>query len=173
MYTRRSSYTAVIFLFVYLIEFMVIDQVHLPFGGFSLFLIFTISWAALSSPEIGAITGFCAGLFLDFAPSSNGSVGQWALILASTGFGIAFLRYGDDSLRGNPLSLVVFVSAAVIFALSFYILLNALLGVEVGQFSQLTRTVVGNGLWTLAIAPFVLPISSRLHRSIYETREFP
>ncbi len=151
---------------------MIIDQVHLPFGGFSIFLIFTLCWSALSTPEVGAIVGFFAGLFMDFAPSSNGPVGQWALILAAIGFGIAFLRYGDDSLRSDPLSLVVFVAAAVVLAVTFYIVLNALLGTDVGRVSQLLRTVIGNGLWTLAIAPFVLPVASRLHRAIFETREF-
>ncbi len=172
MYTRRRSYTAAIFLIVYLIEFIVIDQVHLPLGGFSLFLIFVLSWSALSSPEIGAIGGFFGGLLLDFSPSSNGPVGQWALILAAVGFGIAFLRYGDDSLRASPLSLVVFVAGAVVIAISLYVLFNSLLGLDVGSMRQLMRTIIGNGLWTLAIAPFVLPVASRLHRSIFETREF-
>ena len=138
MYTRRGSYTAVIFIIVYLIEFIVVDQIHLPLGGFSLFLIFVLSWSALSSPEIGAIGGF----------------------------------FGDDSLRGSPLSLVVFVAGAVVIAICLYVLLNSLLGLEVGNLRQLIRTIIGNGLWTLAIAPFVLPVASRLHRSIFETREF-
>lgn len=172
MYTRRGLYSTVIFIIVYLGQVMIIDQVHLPFGGFSVFLIFTLCWAALSTPEVGAIVGFFAGLFMDFAPSSNGPIGQWALILAAIGFAIAFLRYGDDSLRSDPLSLVVFVAAAVVVAVALYILFNALLGTDVGRVSQLVRTVIGNGLWTLAIAPFVLPIASRLHRAIFETREF-
>lgn len=157
---------------VYLAQVMIIDQVHLPFGGFSIFLIFTLCWSALSTPEVGAIVGFFAGLFMDFAPSSNGPIGQWALILAAIGFAIALLRYGDDSLRSDPLSLVVFVAAAVVVAVTIYILLNALLGTDVGRVSQLFRTVIGNGLWTLAIAPFILPIASRLHHAVFETREF-
>lgn len=161
-----------VFIVVYMGQLMIIDQVHLPFGGFSVFLIFTLCWSALSTPEVGAIVGFCAGLFMDFAPSSNGPIGQWALILAAIGFAIAFLRYGDDTLRSNPLSLVVFVAAAVVVAVTLYIVFNALLGTDVGRVSQLLRTVIGNGLWTLAIAPFVLPVASRLHRAIFETREF-
>ncbi len=172
MYTRRGFYSTAIFVIVYLAQLMIIDQVHWPLGGFSVFLIFTLSWCALSTPEVGAIVGFFAGLFLDLAPSANGPVGQWALILAAIGFGLAFLRYGDDSLRNSPLSLVVFVASAVVVALTLYILFNALLGNEVGKLSQLLRTVIGNGLWTLAIAPFILPIASRLHRAIFEIHEF-
>ena len=172
MYTRRGFYSTAIFVIVYLAQLMIIDQVHWPLGGFSIFLIFTLCWCALSTPEVGAIVGFFSGLFLDLAPSANGPVGQWALILATVGFGLAFLRYGDDSLRNNPLSLVVFVAAAVVVALALYILFNALLGIDVGRLSQLLRTVIGNGLWTLAIAPFILPVASRLHRAIFEIREF-
>jgi len=172
MYARRSFFSTMVFVIVYLGQVMIIDQVHLPFGGFSIFLIFTLCWSALSTPEVGAIVGFFAGLLMDFAPTSNGPIGQWALILAAIGFAIAFLRYGDDSLRSNPLSLVVFVAAAVVVAVTVYVIFNALLGTDVGRVSQLFRTVVGNGLWTLAIAPFVLPAASRLHRTIFETGEF-
>lgn len=172
MYTRRGFYTALIFFLVYAVEFLIVDQVHLPFGGFSLLLIFVLSWSALSSPEIGATGGFFGGVLLDLAPSSNGPMGQWALILSGIGFGIAFLRYGDDSLRGSPLSLVVFVAGAAVLSISIYVLLNSLFGLEVGNMHQLLRSIVGNGLWTLAIAPFVLPVASRLHCAIYETREF-
>lgn len=172
MYTRRGFYSTVIFIIVYMAQVMFIDQVHLPFGGFSVFLIFTLCWSALSTPEVGAIVGFFAGLFMDFAPSSNGPIGQWALILAAAGFSIAFLRYGDDSLRSNPLSLVLFVAGAVVVVVTAYIIFNALLGIDVGSVPQLFRTVVGNGLWTLAIAPFVLPVASRLHRAVFETGEF-
>jgi rod shape-determining protein MreD len=172
MYTRRGLYSTVIFVVIYLAQLMTIDQVHLPLGGFSLFLIFTLCWCALSTPEVAAVVGFFAGLFLDLAPSTNGPIGQWALILTSIGFGLAFLRYGDDSLRNSPLSLVVFVAAAVVVAFTLYVVFNALLGVDVGRLSQLLRTIIGNGLWTLAIAPFVLPVASRLHRAIFEIREF-
>lgn len=172
MYTRRGFFSTIVFTIVYLAQIMILDQLHLPFGGFSIFLIFTLCWAALSTPEIGAIVGFFAGLFMDFSPTSNGPIGQWALILAATGFALAFLRYGDDSLRSDPLSLVVFVAGAVIVALTAYILIDAILGTDVGRLSQLIRTVIGSGLWTLAIAPFVLPIASRLHSAIFETREF-
>jgi rod shape-determining protein MreD len=172
MYTSRGLYSTAIFIVVYLGQLMTIDQVHLPLGGFSLFLIFTLCWCALSTPEVAAVVGFFAGLFLDLAPSTNGPIGQWALILTSIGFGLAFLRYGDDSLRNSPLSLVVFVAAAVVVAFTLYVVFNALLGVDVGRLSQLLRTIIGNGLWTLAIAPFVLPVASRLHRAIFEIREF-
>lgn len=171
MHTRRTLLSAIIFLFFFLIQEALFNQIRFPMGGFSLFLIFSLCWAALSTPEVGAITGFGAGLLLDFAPSSDGPIGQWTLVLTFVGFGIAFLRYGDDSLRRNPLSLVLLVAMGVIVTLSVYLLLGVLLGLDLGSTFQLLKTVLGNGLWTLVIAPFILPVASRIHSAIFETRE--
>jgi len=171
MYTRRVAYSAITFVAVFIIQESLFTQIRFPWGGFSLLLIIALCWAALSTPEIGAITGFGAGLLLDLAPSSGGPVGQWTLVLILVSFGVAFLRYGDESLRGNPLSVVLIVTAGVIVTLIGYLLLGALLGVELGTTSELLKSILGNGLWTLVIAPFVLPIVSRIHGGIFETRE--
>ncbi len=156
---------------VFTLQLATVDQLHLPLGGFSLFLIFALCWATFSAPEIGAISGFFAGFLMDLSPSASGPIGEWTLILVILGFGIAFLRYGDDSLRINPLGLVLTVSMAVMLSLSAYLLLNLLLGAELGSAWQATKTILGNGLWTLAVAPFVLPIASRLHAVVFESRE--
>ena len=171
MYTRRALFSAITFLVVFLLQEALFTQVHLPLGGFSLLLIFSLCWASFSTPEIGAVTGFGAGFLLDLAPSSSGPVGQWTLVLIIVGFGIAYLRYGDDSLRDNPLSVVLIVAVGVVVTLTFYLLLGALLGVDFGNMAALIRTVLGNGLWTLVVTPFVLPVASRIHSSIFETRE--
>ena len=128
-------------------------------------------WAALSTPEMGALTGFGAGLLLDVAPANEGPIGQWTLILIVVGYGIAFLRYGDDSLRGSPFSLVVLVASGVVVTLGAYLASGVLLGLNLGTGFQLTKNILGNGIWTLVVAPFLLPIVSRLHRTIFETRE--
>ncbi len=171
MWSRYTFLMGLIFVAVFSLQLATVDQLHLPLGGFSIFLIFALSWAAFSAPEIGAISGFFAGFLMDLSPSASGPVGEWTLILVAMGFGIAFLRYGDDSLRINPLGLVITVSMAVMAALTAYLLLNLLLGSELGSAWQATKTILGNGLWTLAIAPFVLPIASRLHAAVFESRE--
>jgi len=171
MYTRRATYSAITFLAVFIIQEALLTQIRLPLGGFSLLLIFSLCWAALSTPEIGAITGFGAGLLMDLAPSASGPVGQWTLIMIIVCFGIAFLRYGDESLRGNPLSVVLIVDAGVIVTLTVYVLLGAILGVELGTTPEILKTILGSGLWTLIAAPLVLPVASRIHSIIFETRE--
>ncbi len=171
MLTRRLFLSSSIFLILFVLQESLFNQVRLPLGGFSLFLIFTMCWASLSTPEVGAITGFGAGLLLDLAPSNDGPIGQWTLILIVIGYGIAFLRYGDDSLRGSPFSLVVLVAVGVVVTLGVYLATGVLLGLDIGTGFQLTKIVIGNGIWTLVVAPFLLPLISYLHRSIFETRE--
>ena len=150
---------------------MFVDQLHLPYGGFSLFLIFALSWSALSSPEVGAMCGFGAGLLLDLSPSSTAPVGQWMLVMSAVGFGIAFLRYGDDSLRNSPLSLIILVSAGVVVSTAAYVVLSLLLGKEMGNSNQLLANIFGSGAWSLAVTPLILPVASRLHRRVFESRE--
>ncbi|MEI6476684.1 MAG: rod shape-determining protein MreD [Actinomycetes bacterium] len=171
MLTRRLLLTSTIFFTLFILQESLFSQIRLPLGGFSLFLIFTICWSALSTPEVGAITGFGAGLLLDLAPANDGPIGQWTLVLIVIGYGIAFLRYGDDSLRGNPFSLVVLVAVGVVVTLGIYLITGALLGLDLGTGFQLMKILVGNGIWTLVVAPFLLPLISRLHRAIFETRE--
>ncbi len=171
MLTRRFLFSGSIYFVFFGIQIMAIDQLHFPLGGFSLFLIFALCWAALSAPEIGAVAGFAAGVLMDLDPSSSGPFGQWMLVLSIVGYLIAFLRYGDDSLRNSPLSLIILVAFGVILSIAAYVLLSMLLGDNLGNAAQLARTILGNGLWTLAVAPFILPVVSRLHRSVFETRE--
>ena len=171
MFTRRIFSSGMVYLLFFGLQLMIVDQIHFPLGGFSLFLIFALCWAALSAPEIGAVAGFAAGLLLDLDPSSNGPFGQWMLVLSVVGYGIAFLRYGDGGLRNSPLSLIVLVALGVVVSLGVYVLLSLMLGEDLGNAAQLARTILGNGLWSLAVTPFILPLVSRFHRAIFETRE--
>lgn len=171
MITRRILYSGLVYLLFFGLQIMLIDQIRFPLGGFSIFLIFALCWAALSAPEIGAVAGFAAGLLLDLDPSSSGPFGQWMLVLSVAGYAIAFLRYGDGSLRNSPLSLIVLVAFGVVASLGVYVLLSLMLGEDLGNAAQLARTILGNGLWSLAVTPFILPLISRFHRAIFETRD--
>ncbi|CAB5049271.1 MAG: hypothetical protein F2927_02675 [Actinobacteria bacterium] len=63
------------------------------------------------------------------------------------------------------------VSLGVVVSLVLYVFAGALLGMDLGSSFQLMKTIIGNGVWTLAVTPFLLPIVSRLHGLIFETRE--
>ena len=64
MTIRRYLLSIPIFLFIYVMQEAFITQLRLPLGGVSLLLIATLIWATLSTPEIGALTGFGAGILM-------------------------------------------------------------------------------------------------------------
>lgn len=170
MYTRKIFLSTLVFIFAFIVQESIFNQFRLPLGGFSFFLIFTLSWAAMSTPELGALAGFCAGLLMDLSPTSDGPVGQWMLVLIAAGFTIAFICYGDIGLRSSPISLVLLITVISTTSLALYLALGAVLGMDFGTTFQIGKTLVGNVLWSLVIAPLVLRIASRLHRVILETR---
>ena len=71
MFARKLLATFPIFLFMFVLQESVISQFKIFGGGISLFLIFTLLWAALGSPELGAVTGFGAGLLMDLSQTTS------------------------------------------------------------------------------------------------------
>jgi hypothetical protein len=50
---------------IYVIQESVVSQLRLPGGGFSILLIFALTWAVLSETEVAAVIGFAAGFLMD------------------------------------------------------------------------------------------------------------
>jgi hypothetical protein len=75
MLTRQISVATPIFLLIFLIQEAVISQFRLPGGGFSILLIFALTWAVLSQPEVAAVIGFSAGVLMDLSQSASGPFG--------------------------------------------------------------------------------------------------
>jgi rod shape-determining protein MreD len=169
MITRQLTFSTLIFLVLYTLQESLVNQIRLPGGGFSFFIIFTLVWSALSTPEVGAIAGFGAGFLTDLSPSSSGPVGQWTLIMILTCFGIAFLGFGDDKSRGNPITIVFLVVGGVFVSETAFLLTGVLLGVNLGSFGQILIILIGTSMWTLLVTPFTLPIFSRLHAITFDT----
>jgi len=170
MLTRQLSLSAPIIFLVYLFQEAVVNQFKLPGGGFSLFMIFALLWAVISTPEIAALTGFAAGILMDMSQSSGGPVGQWTLIMILVCYGVSYLGYGDGNINGNPIGVVFFVVTANLGAEICFLISGILLGVATGSFSQILLTLVGNSIWTIVITPIVLPVFSFLHNLVFETR---
>ena len=61
MISRRFFFSFPIFIIFYIVQEAFVVQLRLPFAGFSLLLILTLIWAAMSTPEIGALTGLSYG----------------------------------------------------------------------------------------------------------------
>jgi rod shape-determining protein MreD len=169
MISRRFLLSFPIFFTIYLLQEGFVTQMRLPAGGFSLILIFTLAWAAMSTPEIGALTGFGAGLMMDLSETSSGPLGHWTLILILVSFVVSFLSYGDDHVRANPLNIVFLVAIGVVGAQIAYAIFGLLLGQELGSILQVLFICFGTAFWSAIVTPLLLPIISRLHALVFGT----
>jgi rod shape-determining protein MreD len=170
MFARRFFISFPIFAVVYLIQESVVSQFRIFGGGFSLFLIFTLLWSALGTPELGALTGFGAGLLMDLSQTTSGPMGQWTLIMILAGFTISYLGYGDDNFRGNPISLVVIVAIAVPITRFAYLVIGLMFGSELGSTLQVLISLLASGLWTIAVVPLLMPFVTRIHSALFEEK---
>jgi rod shape-determining protein MreD len=170
MLTRQISVAAPIFLLIYVIQESVVSQFRLPGGGFSLLLIFALTWAVLSETEVAAVIGFAAGFLMDLSQSTSGPFGQWTLLMLIAGYAISYIGFGDDNVRANAIGIIFFVVIANLLVEIAYVATGALLGVSVGSFVQVLITLLGMSLWALLISPIVLPVFSRLHALVFDSR---
>lgn len=170
MITRQLSLSAPIFILIYGAQEVIVNQFRLPGGGFSVFLIFSLVWAILSTPEVAAVSGFASGFLIDLSPSSSGAIGQWTLILVASSYIISFLGSGNENIKSNPVGVTFFISAAVFLTEITYVITGALLGVQTGSFGNVLFTTVGISLWTLVMTPICLPVFSWLHDLALDTR---
>jgi len=144
-----------------------VTQMRLPAGGFNVLLIVALIWAALSTPEIGALTGFGAGLMMDVSQTSPGPMGHWTLVLIIACYAIAFLGYGDDNIRGNPINIVLLTTIGVIAAQAVFLILGLMLGQEIGSISNIFFVLAGSAFWTAIISPLILKVISYLHAIVF------
>ncbi|MBU6264215.1 MAG: hypothetical protein KGM39_05520 [Actinomycetales bacterium] len=167
MWRREVALSTVTFGILFLFQEAVINQIHLPLGGFSLILLAALIWSSISEPEIAAVTGFVAGIFMDLSPSNDGPFGQWTLVLVISCFLISYLGYGDDALNSNPAGLILMTSSAVITTLILYIFIGLLFGLAIGSPFHIVKSLLGFGMWSALIAPLVVPVISKAHAIIY------
>jgi rod shape-determining protein MreD len=168
MFARRFLISFPIFVTMFVVQEAIVSQFKIFGGGFSLFLVFALLWAALSSPELGALTGFGAGLLMDLSQTTSSPMGQWTLIMILAGFSISYLGYGDDNFRGNPISLVIIVALAVPITRFVYLVIGLMLGGELGSVLQVLISLLTSTLWTVAIVPLLMPIVTRIHAALFE-----
>ena len=170
MLLRRFGITGTIFSFFFTVQEALVNQLSFPAGGFSILLILTLLWAALSTPEVAAVVGFGGGILLDLSPSTSGPLGHWTLILVFMSYAIAFFSYGDENMRGNPLSLILMITLAQVIVLFSYVVTGFLLGNVATSFSQTLITLLGSGIWTLVVTPLMLPVVVWLHDLAFDSR---
>jgi rod shape-determining protein MreD len=170
MLTRQISVATPIFLLIFLIQEAVISQFRLPSGGFSILMIFALTWAVLSQPEVAAVIGFASGILMDLSQSAGGPFGQWTLIMLLAGYAISYIGYGDDNIHANAIGIVFFVVVANFFVEIAYLITGALLGVSIGSLGQVVITLFGMSIWALLVSPIMLPVFTRMHAMIFDSR---
>ena len=167
----RSFFLSSPFFFaIFLVQEGFITQMRLPAGGFNLLLIVALIWAALSTPEIGALTGFGAGIGMDLSQTSPGPMGHWTLVMIIACYSIAFLGYGDDNIRGNPINIVFLTTIGVVLSQSVFLLLGLMLGQEIGSIGNIIFLLAGSAFWTAIISPLLLKVISYIHANVFGTR---
>ena len=159
-----------VFLTVFLLQEAFVTQMRLPAGSINLVLVVALIWAALSTPEIGALTGFGAGLMMDVSQTAPGPMGHWTLVLIIACYVIAFLGYGDDNIRGNPINIVFLTTIGAVGAQTVFLILGIMLGQEIGSLKQVVLVLAGSAFWTAIISPLILKIISYFHSLIFGQR---
>jgi rod shape-determining protein MreD len=170
MSLRSFLLSSPIFLGVFLFQEGFVTQLRLPAGGINLLLVVALIWSALSTPEIGALTGFGAGIAMDLSQTSPGPLGHWTLVLIVACYAIAFLGYGDDNIRGNPINIVLLTTIGVVASQVVYLILGLMLGQQVGSLGNIIFLLAGSAFWTAIISPLILKVISYLHANIFGTR---
>jgi rod shape-determining protein MreD len=168
MSTRQIGISSLIFLAFYIIQESIISQFRLPGGGFSILIIFALSWAIMSEREIAAVIGFSAGFLMDLSQNTSGPFGQWTLIMLLAGYAISYLGYGDDNFFGGALGVVFSIVMGNLLIELVFLISAPLLGVSVGSFSQIFFTLFGTSVWTLFLTPIVLPIFAKMYKTIFQ-----
>jgi rod shape-determining protein MreD len=168
MSTRQIGITSLVFLLIYIIQEAIISQFRLPGGGFSILIIFALSWAIMSEREIAAVIGFSAGLLMDLSQNTSGPFGQWTLIMLLSSYAISYLGYGDDNFFGGAIGVVSTVVLGNLLVELMFLISAPLLGVSIGSFTQIISTLFGTSIWTLFLTPIVLPIFAKLYKIIFQ-----
>lgn len=167
MSIRHFLLSLPIFLTIFLLQEAVVTQLRLPAAGFNLLLIVALIWAALSTPEIGALTGFGTGVMMDLSQTSPGPMGHWTLVLIVACYVVAFLGFGDDNVRGNPINIVLLTTIGVLASQVIFLFLGFLLGQEVGSIGHIIFILAGSAFWTALVTPLILKTISYLHSQVF------
>ena len=170
MSLRSFLLSSPIFLLVFLFQEGFVTQMRLPAGGINILLVVALIWSALSTPEIGALTGFGAGIAMDLSQTSPGPMGHWTLVLIIACYAVAFLGYGDDNIRSNPINIVLLTAVGVVASQIIYLILGLMLGQEIGSIGNIIFLLAGSAFWTAIISPLIIKVVSSLHATVFGTR---
>jgi hypothetical protein len=97
-------------------------------------------------------------------------MGHWTLVMIIACYAVAFLGYGDDNIRGNPINIVFLTTVGVVASQAVFLLLGLMLGQQIGSIGNIIFVLAGSAFWTAIISPLILKVVSYLHSNIFGTR---
>jgi hypothetical protein len=107
---------------------------------------------------------------MDLSQTSPGPMGHWTLVMIIACYSVAFLGYGDDNIRGNPINIVLITTIGVVAAQAVFLVLGLMLGQEIGSITNVIFLLAGSAFWTAIISPLILKVISYFHSNIFGTR---
>jgi rod shape-determining protein MreD len=129
----------------------------------NLALLLVVAAALVRGPDFAMVLGFFGGLAIDLAPPADHVAGRWALALVVVGFLAGRVRHDAGS---SAVAAVVTVAASSFVGTSVFALSGMVLhdpAVPVGEALQVIPVSVG---YDVLLTPFVLPLATRLFRSL-------
>lgn len=166
----RTSITISFFVFLFIVQSALINQISFFIGGFSLFLAVTFSWIASMDRAETFASAFIAGILLDLSPSLDAPVGLWTFTLLALSYLISLYRESLGDLDERPITAALYLVATTSFSILFYLLIAALLGNEVPPAITATIETAGNAIWTLLLSPIYFPLVNRLKQGLFAIR---
>jgi len=97
-------------------------------------------------------------------------MGHWTLIMILAGYTVAFLGYGDDNIRANPINIVFITTIGVVASQFIFLVLGLLLGQQIGSVRSVLFILAGSAFWTAIVSPLIVKLVSFIHSNIFGTR---
>lgn len=144
-------------------------RLGLPGATPALLLVVVLTFAMSAGPAAGAIIGFSAGVLVDLAPPSAGSLGQTAAIYAMAGFLAGFIELKP----GRPdLQSIATVSGLSVGVVLTQTLLASLIGNPEVTWSIVPILLFTQLIYAAVLSLFVIPVVGMLYRGAAEDGRF-
>ena len=157
MTVARGLLAALSVLLGVLVQQTVLSRLGLPGGRPDLVLLVVVAVGLADGPGAGTLVGFGAGLTLDCL--GDHPIGLQALVLCLVGYAVG--RYRDEVDRSTIGPLLAVAAAAAGSTLLFAAIGAVLSDPRVG-WTALARELPASVGYDLLLAPFVLPVVTRL-----------
>lgn len=142
-------------------------RLGLPGATPALLLVVVLTFAMSAGPAAGALIGFSAGVLVDLAPPSAGSLGQTAAVYAIAGFFAGFVELKPGRPDLQAVGTVAGLSVGVVLA-------QALLASAIGNpgvtWSIVVVLALSQFLYAIMLSILVIPLIGMLYRGAADDR---